>query len=289
MKNLILLGICFLFNIIALIFCIKQTSDVFQNPTKYNTIKNERQYKDSFWYEPLSDYYKKRPFSKSYIAPILVLGLFCGLCTLLYLVIAKGLRTLCFIPVSATALTSSSDDLYIGIIAAVIFSFIFSVFLSYKIPYPIFTACTMTLFNSKKRSDDWKKLTVLLLLGIVLCLPIMSLGLNTYAYAEDTRIVENKLLQIQERELHFQDAVHMETSYTSNADASEFYFEGMVTFSDGSTFNLFAYDELQTDEWLDKLDIPIYKGEISQEEYEKMCAVYNDAYMNFILRLFDVV
>ena len=122
-----------------------------------------------------------------------------------------------------------------------------------------------------------------------LCLPIMSLGLNTYAYAEDTRIVENKLLQIQERELHFQDAVHMETSYTSNADASEFYFEGMVTFSDGSTFNLFAYDELQTDEWLDKLDIPIYKGEISQEEYEKMCAVYNDAYMNFILRLFDVV
>ena len=203
--------------------------------------------------------------------------------------IAKGIRKLCFIPVSATALTSSNDHLYIGLGAEIFFEIVFTAFLCYKIPIPIFTACTMTLFNSKKRSDDWKKLTVLLLLGIVLCLPIMSLGLNTYAYAEDTRIVENKLLQIQERELHFQDAVHMETSYTSNADASEFYFEGMVTFSDGSTFNLFAYDELQTDEWLDKLDIPIYKGEISQEEYEKMCAVYNDAYMNFILRLFDVV
>lgn len=288
MKNIILLGICFLLNIIALILCIKQTRDVFQNPTKYNTIKNEQQYRNSFWYEPLSEYHQKF-FAKNYIATVLVDCSFGALFILLYLGIAKGIRKLCFIPVSATALTSSSDHLYIGLGAEIFFEIVFTAFLCYKIPIPIFTACTMTLFNSKKRSDDWKKLTVLLLLGIVLCLPIMSLGLNTYAYAEDTRIVENKLLQIQERELHFQDAVHMETSYTSNADASEFYFEGMVTFSDGSTFNLFAYDELQTDEWLDKLDIPIYKGEISQEEYEKMCAVYNDAYMNFILRLFDVV
>ena len=288
MKNIILLGICFLLNIIALILCIKQTRDVFQNPTKYNTIKNEQQYRNSFWYEPLSEYHQKF-FAKNYIAPVLVDCSFGALFILLYLGIAKGIRKLCFIPVSATALTSSNDHLYIGLGAEIFFEIVFTAFLCYKIPIPIFTACTMTLFNSKKRSDDWKKLTVLLLLGIVLCLPIMSLGLNTYAYAEDTRIVENKLLQIQERELHFQDAVHMETSYTSNADASEFYFEGMVTFSDGSTFNLFAYDELQTDEWLDKLDIPIYKGEISQEEYEKMCAVYNVAYMNSILRLFDVV
>lgn len=288
MKNIILLGICFLLNIIALILCIKQTRDVFQNPTKYNTIKNEQQYRNSFWYEPLSEYHQKF-FAKNYIATVLVDCSFGALFILLYLGIAKGIRKLYFIPVSATALTSSNDHLYIGLGAEIFFEIVFTAFLCYKIPIPIFTACTMTLFNSKKRSDDWKKLTVLLLLGIVLCLPIMSLGLNTYAYAEDTRIVENKLLQIQERELHFQDAVHMETSYTSNADASEFYFEGMVTFSDGSTFNLFAYDELQTDEWLDKLDIPIYKGEISQEEYEKMCAVYNDAYMNFILRLFDVV
>lgn len=288
MKNIILLGICFLLNIIALILCIKQTRDVFQNPTKYNKIKNERQYKDSFWYEPLSEYHQKF-FSKNYIAPILVLGLFCGIFIFLYLGVAKGLRKLLLIPNDATVLTSSNDYLYVGIGAALLFSVIFSAFLCYKIPIPILTACTMTLFHSKKRSDDWKKLMIGLLLVIVIGLPIMSLGLNTYAYAEDTRIVENKLLQIQESELHFQDAVCMETSYSSNADASEFYFEAVVTFSDGGTFDLFAYNELQTDEWLDKLDIPIYKGEISQEDYEKMCAVYDDAYMNFILRLFDVV
>ena len=71
MKNHLFVIVVAILYVCIIVLLVRKAKDIFHHPEKYNVIKGWKEYRSSFWYEPLSEYrYKFR--SKNYVAPIIV-------------------------------------------------------------------------------------------------------------------------------------------------------------------------------------------------------------------------
>lgn len=196
MANIIFLLISFIIYIVILLYCIKKAEDISQNPEKYSEIPGWEQYLSSFWYETED---KKFFISKHHIASIIVIMpiwlIFIGG----YYFFTRLIQNQFFIPDGTAQLFT--QNVFLGVIACLFFAVGISFWVPFQSKAPIFIACSLYAFNPEtKRSKAWKNTIITMTVFSALCLPFMTLAVNTYAYADENKIAENKIFQVIESE-----------------------------------------------------------------------------------------
>jgi len=289
MKNYLFLIIAIIIYAVIIIVLALKAKDIYKNPKKYNEIKGWRRYRYSYWYEPLDEYHRKF-FAKNYVAPIIVfVPLMLGL-NIAYFVIGYLIQKYIFIPEEVMFLHGEGS--WIGGLGAVFYAIELTFWIIYHCCSPITIACTMTAFNSKSRSGDWKKLVCGMLVASVICLPVMFAGINTYAYASDKGLALNDVLQINEKHILYEDIERVETEYRSNKDQTEYYFSYHIMTEDEQKIDVLKYCSYGEMIWIHNQiveeDVIIQKAIIEKDIYHEMEAVLESSELEMVKELFEV-
>lgn len=289
MKNYIFLLIFGLLYITVLTYLIIKAKDIFRNPDKYDKVNGGYKYLHSFWYEPPSRY-RRRLFSKNYIASVLVWIPLIILLPAAYYFICIAIQKYLFLPNEAILL--KSDGVFIGGIGMLFLSIILAGWISFHSSAPIMIACSLTAFHSRNRSGDWKKLICGLLITAGLCLPLMAAGINTYAYLTDDGISVNRFLSIKEENLLFSDVTESKTSFRSSNDQTEFYFSYAIASADGCQIDLFDYcsvsqlSEIHNE--LQSMGVSMERGIIDRNTFQLMQNTTEEEILELLPHIFVV-
>lgn len=290
MKNhlfVIVVAILYMFIIVLL---VRKAKDIFHNPEKYNAIKGWKEYRSSFWYEPLSDYHNKF-LAKNYVAPIVV-----GIPSMLGILISYfflGYLIQKYILVPDGAIFLQGDGLWIGALGLLFFGIYFIYWIIFHCKNPIMIACSMTAFNSKYRSDNWKKLVCAMLVVSIICLSITFAGINTYAYASDQEFVFNNFWQIDEEHILYKDIESVETEYRVNNDQTEYYFSYfIVTGESEEKIDILKYcspeELLYIHNQIKNEKVTIRKGVIKSDIYQEMKTTIQEVEVEMVNELFQI-
>lgn len=264
--------------ILIMIYFIRKWKDIFTNSEKYDEIPGWKKYRNSYWYEPLSQY------KKNYIAPILV-GIPLDLIPLAgAYFLAKILQSIYFVP-NVAIIQLQINEFPIGLCGIIFISIILSFWICYNSKIPIFIAATMTAFNSDRRSTDWKKLIVSLTVIFAIAFPFYILSVNTYGYITEEKVVYNAYFDIIENDYYYDDIIRTETTVRSCNDKSEYYFSYIITNSRGESVDVFN-QTFKTDKGFTKplslksaqyvydalkdRNVPILKSNIDDELYQSL-------------------
>lgn len=290
MKNQLFVIFAVILYVIIIILLARKAKDIFNNPKKYNEIKGWRKYRSSFWYEPLSEYHRNL-FSKNYVAPIIVcIPLMLGL-LIIYFVIGYLIQKYIFLPEGVMFL--HGGGLWIGALGAIFFNITLEFWIIFHCKSPIMIACSMNAFSSKSRSGDWKKLVCGMLVGSIICLPVMFAGINTYAYASDKEIVINDFLQISERHIWYTDIESIETLYRVSGDQTEYYFSYFITIKDTEEkIDVLEYcapgEMIYIHNQIMDENAAIEKGIIQNNVYQEMKKVIGETEVKMVKELFEI-
>ena len=290
MKNQLFVIFAVILYVIIIILLARKAKDIFNNPKRYNEIKGWRKYRSSFWYEPLSEYHRNL-FSKNYVAPIIVcIPLMLGL-LIIYFVIGYLIQKYIFLPEGVMFL--HGGGLWIGALGAIFFNITLEFWIIFHCKSPIMIACSMNAFSSKSRSGDWKKLVCGMLVGSIICLPVMFAGINTYAYASDKEIVINDFLQISERHIWYTDIESIETLYRVSGDQTEYYFSYFITIKDTEEkIDVLEYcapgEMIYIHNQIMDENAAIEKGIIQNNVYQEMKKVIGETEVKMVKELFEI-
>lgn len=264
----------------------RKAEDIFRHPERYREIAGWREYRSSFWYEPRSDYHKL--FSKTYAAGIIVslplyLGLVCA-----YIFAATLIQKLLFIP--AEGMYLHGDDRWSGFCGAVFYAIELEFWILYHCKKPIAVACTMTAFNSRSRSEDWKKLVCGMLVASAICLPVMLAGLDTYAYATEKTLVVNKFFRLSEIAVDYDKAERIETRYSPYKDESGYNIYYLITVN-GEETDLWNYcnvkELVELHQRFEAAGADIQKAAVDRNTYANMQKVWSESKMAMAEALFE--
>lgn len=232
MRTIIYYTAAGLLYVVAMTLLIRELRDILLHPEKHNDIPGWSRYRHSFWFEHRSEY--RHPWSKHYWAGIIFdIPFFIGGCFVLYFA-GAWLQKVLFIPQGVMQLRT--DGVMLGVLAGVFWVICLGAWLAYHSSGPVAIALSQHMFGGSRRTQKWKA-SIGMVLATAVFIPVMALGIESYAYATAEGFIVNRYFSMAETAAAYGECT-AETTWRFNRGQDECYFSYTVGLPDGTDVEL---------------------------------------------------
>lgn len=287
-ENIIFLFVGLVIYIGILILMGIELKDVLVNGEKYIRISGWNKYKNSIWYEKISDAQKRN--SKSALASLIVWGVAVSVGLTGYWKGSSFIQEVLFVPKEAETLFLESKTWMIIIVF--IWIFVMTGWLSFHSSVPIMIAVSRTFYPYRRRYDAWKNMLLITLPTSVIALFFIILSINSYSYLDADKIVINRFFSLTETEYLYTDIEYVESSYDIRKSKrnTNYVFEYVLNMNDGKHIK---YEDKETVKKVHRMclkkNVDIRKEEISFSTCMEIGKRYGYEWMGLSKSLFEVI
>lgn len=288
MKTMVYYAVAAMLYAVVMTLLIRELWDILLHPKQHNEIPGWLRYRHSFWFEHRGMY--RRAWSKHYWAGV-ILGVpfLIGGCFALF-VAGTWLQDTLFIPQGAMRLRT--DGVLVGLLAGLFWVIVFGGWLTYHSKQPVVIALSQQVYGGSRRNQKLKA-TVGMLIATGIFIPVMALGVESYAYATTDGFVVNRYFSATETTASYGECT-AETTWRFDRGQDECYFYYTVGLPYGTDIDLVQacgenWEKLSVlHERLEAADVTLQRGVIDADSLRVMQSLVTPGELEHIREYFII-